>query len=150
MKTLVASLMALTVLSFTVHAENETNESTALKEQLVKMEKQSWVAWQNHDGKFFQNFLSDDHVEVGFGGVTSKADVVAGVVSPVCQVKSYSVDHFELKLLDKDTALLTYHEKQDTTCNGNIVPSPCWVSSLYMKRGDRWVNVVYQQTAIAK
>lgn len=50
-----------------------------------------------------------------------------------------------MKLLDKNTALLTYWEAQDTLCH-NPVPSPCWVSSLYIKRGDRWLNVLYQQT----
>ena len=100
-------------------------------------------------GKFFQEFLSDDHVEVGLGGLTNKAEVVAFVGSPVCTVKSYELDHFELKMLDKNTALLIYREAQDTVCH-NPVPSPCWVSSLYMKRGGRWLNVFYQQTQIQK
>jgi len=43
----------------------------ALKETLVNLEKQSWEAWKKRDGKFFQEFLSDDHAEVGFGGVTN-------------------------------------------------------------------------------
>lgn len=150
MKTIIISLTTLSLCVFVARAGTEPNEHGTLKEELVKLEKQSWVAWQNHDGKFFEGFLSDDHVEVGFGGVTTKADVVAGVASPVCQVKSYTVDHFELKLLDPNTALLTYRETQDSTCNGRAVPSPCWVSSLYMKRGEHWLNVVYQQTQIAK
>ncbi len=57
-----------------------------LKDTLVKLEKQSWQAWQRRDGTFFQAFLSDDHVEVGFRGVTRKAAVVAGVASPACVV----------------------------------------------------------------
>ena len=96
----------------------------ALKETLVALEKQSWEAWKNRDGQYFQGFLSDDHVEIGFGGVTDKATVVAGVGSPACVVKSYFVDHFELKALGPDTALLTYYADQDTTCGGNPVPSP--------------------------
>lgn len=122
-------------------------EEGALKEHLVNLEKQSWEAWKNRDGKFFQEFLSDDHVEVGFGGVASKKEVVAFVGSPVCQVRSYELDHFELNMLDQTTALLTYREAQDTTCQKKV-PSPCWVSSLYMKRGDRWQNVLYQQSQI--
>jgi hypothetical protein len=121
-----------------------------IKEALVKLENQSWEAWKNHDGKFFQEFLSDDHVEVGFGGPTKKAAVVAGVAGDACNVKSYSVDHFELTMLDAGTALLTYHAAQDTTCGGKPVPSPVWVSSLYAKRGGRWLNVLYQQTQTAK
>ena len=125
----------------------ESNDVAAIKEQLIKLEKQSWEAWKNRDGKFFQDFLSEDHVEVGFSGLANKAEVVAFVGSPVCTVKNYQLDHFEMKLLDKNTALLTYWETQDTVCH-NPVPSPCWVSSLYMKRGDRWLNVFYQQTQI--
>jgi hypothetical protein len=130
-------------------AKSEPDEQGALKEHLVNLEKQSWEAWKNRDGKFFQDFLSDDHVEVGFGGLATKAQVVAFVGSPVCQVKSYELDHFELKMLDKNTALLTYREAQDAVCQ-KVVPSPCWVSSLYMKRGDRWLNVLYQQSQIEK
>jgi hypothetical protein len=150
MKTLLLSLAAISIVIFNARTETGANSDAAFKEQLVKLEKQSWEAWKNHDGKFFQDFLSDDHVEIGSNGVTSKTSIVAGVASAVCQVRSYSVDHFELKLLDKNTAILTYRERQDTLCNGNAVPTPCWVSSLYMKRGDRWMNVVYQQTQIAR
>jgi hypothetical protein len=144
-----ATLFAVVALANGLVAAAEPVDEAALKEQLVKLEKQSWEAWKNRDGKFFQEFLSDDHVEVGFGGQATKAEVVNFVGSPVCTVKSYKLDHFEMKLLDKNTALLTYWEEQDTVCS-NPVPSPCWVSSLYMKRGERWLNVLYQQTQIQK
>lgn len=137
-------------LAFPLAAQGPQTDQGALKEALVSLEKQSWEAWKNHDGKFFQGFLSDDHVEVGFGGPTKKATVVAGVGSAVCNVKSYTVDHFELAVLAPDTALLTYHAAQDTTCGGKPVPSPVWVSSLYVKRGDRWLNALYQQTQTSK
>jgi hypothetical protein len=122
------------------------DDADALKRSLVALEKQSWVAWKNRDGKFFEGFLSDDHVEIGFGGVGAKKTVVAGVGSPVCVVRSYSVDRFDLKVLGPDTALLTYFADQDTTCGGNPVPSPVWVGSLYVRRGGKWWNAVYQQT----
>ncbi|PYS51160.1 MAG: hypothetical protein DMF68_05180 [Acidobacteria bacterium] len=133
-----------------VPAQTKQTDKDALKELLVNLEKQSWVAWKNHDGKFFQGFLSDDHVEVGFGGLTNKAMVVAGVASPACTVKSYTVEKFELTVFDASTALLTYHAAQDTACNGNPVPSPVWVSSLYVRRNDRWLNALYQQTRASK
>jgi len=150
MKIPLVSIALACSLFFNVHAASEAADQSALKEELVKLEKQSWEAWKNHDGKFFQHFLSDDHVEVGFNGVTNKAAVVAGVSSGVCQVQTYSLDHFDLKQLDKDTALLTYRESQETSCNGKAVPSPCWVGSLYMNRDGRWVNVSYQQSQITK
>ncbi|MGI9086227.1 MAG: nuclear transport factor 2 family protein [Chthoniobacterales bacterium] len=144
-----AFLFVFLFLTRGLQAAPDANEPAALKEYLISLEKQSWEAWKNRDGKFFENFLSDDHVEVGFGGRSSKAEVVQIVGSPICKVQSYALDDFRMTLLDKGTALLTYREEQDTTCHTKV-PSPCWVSSLYMKRGERWSNVLYQQSQIAK
>ena len=150
-KLIVATVLGL-ALSSSLLAQSAPadKDQGALKEALIKLEKQSWVAWQGHDGKFFQEFLSDDHVELGTGGPASKAAGVSMVGSTACTVKSYSVDHFELTMLNAETALLTYHAAQDTTCGGKPVPSPVWVSSLFVKRGDRWLNALYQHSPAVK
>jgi hypothetical protein len=148
MKKLLVGTNLVLILGYMTAAPSEEKDSRtdAVKETLVKLEKQSWEAWKNRDGKFYQDFLSDDHVELGSGGASNKREVVAFVGSPQCVVKSYAVDHFELALLDPDIALLTYHAAQDTTCGGKPVPTPVWVSSLYVKRDGRWQNALYQQT----
>jgi len=146
------AFVSLIIFSLATFASGQKAQSSKsdLKRTLMELEKQSWVAWKNHDGKFFEQFLSDDHVEVGFGGVTNKATVIAGVASPLCIVKTYAIDKFELVRFDANTALLTYHAAQDTSCNGNAVPSPVWVSSLYLRRHGRWLNALYQQTQTRK
>ena len=118
----------------------------SLEQLLTDTERASWVAWQQHDGKFFASFLSDDHVEVGTTGLANKAQVVAFVSSPMCVVKSYSVDHFHLTRFNENTALLTYRAEQDTMCGKNAVPSPTWVSSLFVRRNGKWMNALYQHT----
>ena len=143
-------VVASLTFTYSLPVQGAQPDKGALKETLVGLEKQSWEAWKNHDGKFFQEFLSDDHVEVGFGGPANKAAVVAAVGGDICNVKSYTVEKFELAMFDANTALLTYHAAQDTTCGGKAVPSPVWVSSLYVKRGDRWLNALYQQTQTPK
>jgi len=137
------------VSSFAFGQKNHTKDD-ALKESLITLEKQSWQAWQKRDGKFFQGFLSDDHREIGDSGISGKSEIVEFVGSPVCVVKSYSVDNFSVTLFDSHTALLIYRARQDTTCNGNPIPSPAWVSSLYVKRGKHWLNAFYQQTPARK
>lgn len=123
--------------------------AVSLSDQLIDLEKQSWVAWQAHDAAFFGRFLSDDHVEVGAAGPYGKKVVVAGVAAG-CTVKSYSVDHFTVTKLGPDSALVTYRAAQDTTCGGSAVPSPVWATSLYMKRQGRWQNVLYEHVPIPK
>ena len=132
------------------HALSVTEGSSAavdsLEQTLESAERQSWVAWQKRDGGYFQHFLSDDHVEVGTTGLSSKADVVAFVGSPACVVTSYSVDHFRITRFDANTALLTYRAEQSTMCGKTQAPSPAWVSSLFVRRSGRWENALYQQT----
>ena len=113
---------------------------------LVALERQSWEAWKNRDAAFFDRFLSDDHLEVGIGGVAGKAAVTASVGAPDCTVRSYALDSFRVTAISDSVAVLTYHASQDTVCNGKPVPSPAWVSSVYVYRDRRWLNVLYQQT----
>ena len=116
-----------------------------LEDQLIALEKQSWVAWQGHDAAFFQRFLSDDHVEMQPGGPTDKALVVRSVAAG-CTVKSYEIDHFKLTRFGPDTALLTYRAAQDTTCGAAKVPSPVWATSLFVRRAGKWTNALYAHT----
>src|SRR6478672_5727969 len=104
------TLLVLTFMTVAASAwlVGETDNNAATKEELIKLEKQSWEAWKARDAEFFRSFLSDDHVEMGFSGPAGKSDVVAVVGSPVCVVRSYSVDRFTVTLLDHNTALVTY------------------------------------------
>jgi hypothetical protein len=127
-------------------ASTASAQNKPLADTLELMERQSWRAWQSHDGKFFDRFLSDDHVEVGSSGVTNKAAVVKFVGSGACKVSSYSLDSFKATQLASNTVLLTYHAAQSTKCGASMVPSPVWVSSLFVNHNGRWYCAVYQQT----
>jgi hypothetical protein len=131
-------------------AVRATIDDDGLDSVLVGLERQSWVAWKARDGAYFQNFLSEDHVETGSSGLAGKSDVVGFVGSKICVVERYSLDRFRLTRFDANTALLSYHATQSTTCNGVKVPSPVWVSSLFLRRDGKWLNALYQQTPASK
>jgi hypothetical protein len=113
-----------------------------------ELEAASWVAWKSRDGEFFERFLSDDHVEVHAYGISGKKAVVEGVRSPACEVRSYSLGPLSLTHVSVDVILVTYKAEQDSSCGGRKVPSPVWATSLYSRRDGRWVNVMYQHTAL--
>jgi len=119
------------------------------KAAIVDLETRSWVAWQAHDGAFFDSFLSGDHVEIGAGGATGKKQVLAGVTSQSCVVRSYRLDGMTFTRLAPDTAVLVYRAAQDTSCGAAKVPSPVWATSVYVRRDGRWQNAVYEQTPAA-
>ena len=113
-----------------------------------KLEAQSWEAWKARDGAFFEQFLSDDHVEIHAHGIAGKAAVVAGVRSPACNVRSYALGPLSVLRVSADAVLVTYRAEQDTSCGDARVPSPVWATSLYARRDGRWVNVMYQHTPV--
>lgn len=145
---IVSILMASTLASGAESLESSplsTSDETLIRQ----LESKSWVAWKTHDGAFFEDFLSDDHVEIHGYGITGKSAVVAGVRSPSCVVQSYSLGPFTVTKTSVDSVLVTYRAEQDTLCGGARVPSPVWATSLYVKRSGRWLNVLYQHTPAA-
>ncbi len=121
-----------------------------LRDALIQLEKSSWDAWMARDGKFFASFLSDDHVEVGGRGTTTKDAVVKLVGSPACVVEFFALDQFNFTRLSADAALLVYYAQQGTMCGKARVPTPVWVSSLYVRRDGRWQNALFQQSPVQK
>jgi hypothetical protein len=137
--------------AFFLMASQAPAQTASLEATLTQLERDSWVAWQNHDGGFFDRFLADDHVEVhGPGVTTGKGGVVAHVASDACVVSSYRLDQFRFTRFNERTALLTYRAEQDTNCQGFHVPSPVWVSSLFVRRKGEWRNALYVHTPIAQ
>ena len=139
---LFAAITAL-ALAACVHA---SAQQPSARDTIIGLERQSWVAWQHHDGAFFQNFLSDDHVEVHNTGLATKAQIVPFVASGACTVASYSLGDMTFTQFNADSAVLTYRETQDTTCGGAKVISPAIVTSGYVFRDGRWQNSIYVQT----
>lgn len=131
-----------------VHAKDAASEAAATQERLTSLERQSWVAWQSHDHDFFAQVLANDHVDVGTRGIADKPGVIAGVTSPACTVKSYALGDLKFTRLSADSAMIVYRAQQDTTCGSVRVPSPTWVTSVYVNRNGQWLNTSFQQTPI--
>jgi len=131
-------------------SESRKNDSRALEADIMKLEKDSWEAWKARDGKFYENFLSADHVELGSAGPADKRTVVQVVASPACVVKSYSLSDIKVTAFSETTVVVTYRAEQDTLCNKVQIPSPVWISSLYIRRDGRWLNALFQQSEAAK
>jgi hypothetical protein len=83
-------------------------------------------------------------------GIVGKSAVVEGVRSSACVVQNYSLGPITVTPVTADAVLVTYRAEQNTACGEAKVPSPVWATSLYARRGGRWVNVLYQHTPVAR
>lgn len=124
-------------------------QTPSAQQQIESLERQSWDAWQRHDGEFYARFLSDDHVEIHATGPATKAQIVPFVASGACAVSSFVLGDMSFTQFSADSAVLTYRAEQETTCGGAQVPRRVWVTSGYVLRDGRWQNSLYVQTPIS-
>ena len=114
------------------------------------MEKQAWESWKNSNGSYFQSYLADTAVIVRASGRFDKAQTVKSFSSGSCEVRSVSLDNFNLVMARENTAILTYKAMQDVTCDGTILPSTVWASTVLIKQNGNWLATFHQETTAAQ
>ena len=116
------------------------------QKMIVATEKKLWEAWKNKDMKPFKANLAADSIMITDSGVSDKTTSLQAMESMACDVKSYELSDIKVTFLNNSTAILTYKSTQDATCGGQAVPPTVWSSSVYVKRGGRWLAASHQET----
>jgi hypothetical protein len=126
----------------------DTNNS--VEAPIIALEKQAWEAWKKSNGVCFQSYLTDDAVGVRETGIVDKSQIVKAFSSGGCEVKSFSLDNFKLVMLEKKTVILIYKAMQDVTCNGKTMPAAVRASTVFVKRGGKWLAAFHQEIPAAQ
>jgi uncharacterized protein (TIGR02246 family) len=147
MKRSIIALALLTLIS--TFALGQTKRNDSLEAQIVALEKSAFEAWKNKDRKFFEEHMSEDGQYLDLNGVGGKAQYVKAIIDNDCTVSSYSLDNTKVTMLSKDVALLTYRYAHDVKCGGNPEASPLWASTIYVKRGAKWLIAFHQEIPAA-
>ena len=121
---------------------------TAVEAKLAANEKALWNAWKNHDAKPFNEYLSDDAVNIVGGGEMQKgkAATVKDISSTDCKVNDFSLSDFSYTWLDHDSVIMTYTATQDAECKGQKLPTKVVASSAWSKKHDKWETAFHQET----
>ena len=135
---------ALLVSALPLFAESNAD----LEKALQSKEQAGWQAWKDHDKKTFEEMIPEDAINIAGGTMDKgKQAIMKGAFDPGCQVASFSLSNFSYMWLDKDTVLMTYDAMQDATCGGQKVPGKVYASSIWQKKGGKWMSPFHQETA---
>ncbi len=147
MKKIMMILMIAIGVSSIASAQTKMSKdaNNAVETQIIALEKAGWEAWKNKNGGWFQTNLTDDYLLVNSGGVENKSQIVKSTATD-CDVKSYALDNFKFIMLNKNSALITFTGMQDGVCSGKTIPATVRASSVYVKRGGKWLNAFYTET----
>ena len=148
MKKIMMILMIAIGVSSVAFGQTKISKESTVEAQIIAFEKQAWEEWRNKNRKFVQNYVADDAFFVYPEGVINKTQIVEAVGN--CEFKSYSLDDFKFLRLDKNSALVSYTAKQDIVCADKPAPKAVRSSSVYVKRGGKWLSVFYTEAAVVQ
>jgi hypothetical protein len=123
-----------------------TNAKSALTEMLISREKEVWELIKKKDIQGFSTYLADDQLYVTNDGVHTKAETVKSVGAG--NLSELTVDEWKVLTIDKDAALVTYRVTAKGMVNGQEASSVTRESTLWAKRGGKWLAVFHQDTMV--
>ena len=123
--------------------------SAPTKEDLMALDKQANEAWKNHDTKFFDTFLDDKFSGYGMKGRWDKAAALKDIAEHKCDVKGFTIDDTQMKVISPEVAVLTYKITTDGSCEGHKI-EPARTSTVFVKRGDKWMGAYHSETTIVE
>jgi len=145
------SIIALALLTFVVSiASGQMKPNNSVEAEIVALEQKAFEAWKNKDRKFFEEHMYEAGQYLDADGVGGKAQYVKAIIDNDCTVSSYSLDNTRVTMLGEDVALLTYRYANDVVCGGKPEASPLWASTVYVKRGGKWLIAFHQEISAAQ
>jgi hypothetical protein len=121
---------------------------------LAALDKQATEAYFKSDAKFFEGILSDKLVMMEGGQRMDKAAIIKMIAGGKCEVKeSKLIEDAQMAIIDSDTAVLSYKNTVDGTCNGPDgkpmkLPSPVRAATVWVRSGDKWQAVFHGENPI--
>jgi hypothetical protein len=125
----------------------QAGDDETLKEELASIEQALWGAWAINDKTVIKARGRDDTVLIMATG-RERFEDFADDPSGGCEVFGYSLGDFEVVKLTDDAAALSYRAEQDATCEGQKLPSPVMVSSVYAREDGMWKWVMYHESPL--
>lgn len=141
--------LALVAVAFT-STPGRVKRDSPVEEEVVALEKRAYEAWKQKDKKFFEEHMAEDGRYLDANGGGGKAQYVRAIIDNDCTVNGYALDKPKVTLLGRDAALLTYRYTYDIVCGGKPEAGPLWASTVYVKRGGKWLIAFHQELTAAQ
>ena len=118
----------------------------ALEDKIVTLEKQGWESIKKKDWNGLGSLMAEDFVEVGDMGIRGKSEAIQDLKSNFV-LTDYTMEDAKVLELSKDAALVTYRLVQKGSYQGQALPPKTNCSATYARRGGKWLNTSFHQTA---
>jgi ketosteroid isomerase-like protein len=107
-------------------------------------------AFVKKDVDAIKKLMTDDHVSITpyYDGALTGAQQIAALKD--FKDYEYTTGKMKFTSIDKDTVLVTYPLTMKGSFKGKPLAAKSYVSSLWTKRDGKWVEALYQETALGE
>lgn len=124
----------------------------AVKQELLNLEKEFWEAWKKNDSKPYEERVAAGSFGVGVEGLGTREEMLKKMKEEPnpCTVNTYSMDNSSARLMNlgKDKYLVVYKATVDAMCGGQKIPDTWWASTIWEKKGGKWMGLFHQETPL--
>jgi hypothetical protein len=144
MKNAIWALALLALASGSVHAQDKA----ALDKALIANEQKINEAVAKGDRATFTSLIAPGAVSVDKGGFMPVAEFVK--VMDQLKVTSWKIDNPQVQWIDANTAIVNYTWTGAGTFMKEPVDSPTFASTVWSKKGGKWLAVFHSEVAAKK
>jgi len=123
-------------------------DENALKDELLALEELYWSAIRDRDGVTASALSDDPCVVVGAQGVgqVDRGTLAKMLEDAKYELKDFALEDVHMRRLSDDVVALAYKVKEDLVVEGEEVKLEAFDSSIWQRRGGRWVCVVHTES----
>jgi ketosteroid isomerase-like protein len=140
-----ARLVFLGLLTAGLGSTEQGASTDALRDEIIAQERAGLDALKTGDLTAFATSTADDAVFVDAAGPASKEQVIKNVAG--FRLSDYSMSDVRFVALSADSGLIVYRIAETGMSHGKEFAAKAIVSSLWVRRGGKWMCVFSQETA---
>lgn len=123
----------------------QTSSQDTVRDQIVAQERAGLDALKRGDLAAFNASLADEAVFVDPHGPATKAEVIDH--TSAFKLDNFAMADVKFVPLPSDSGLIVYTLTESGTSHGRQFSAKVYVSSLWLKRGGKWLCAFSQETA---
>ena len=129
-----------------MHAQARSGQ-TDQSAVILRLERGMWDFWKARRYDDMRAQMTPDAVFVDPTGILDREGLMRVMRGQQCDVKNIVFGDFKLSTPGPGLVLISYRVKLEGTCGGEALPASGEIaSSLWVRRGNRWLTAFHQQS----
>jgi hypothetical protein len=123
-----------------------SQQESVVKGEIIRLEQKAWEAIRKKDRAALASIVADDYLDFGSDGRVDKAHSISEGWMDQDTLTDFALEDVQVKLLDKDVALITYRANYRQVSKGESSTGSGFYSGTYVHRDGKWLAVFTQDS----